>query len=93
MKFVMSDARAFTDYQPNCTLNAFLRDKYAPDANEHQFRYALQRNAETILKDLSAVDGTGCKFCPVCKESLTWKGMPLQQGAQYGFKTNPNPLT
>lgn len=86
----MADGRIFTDYQANCSLNAFIQNKYAPNSNEHEFRYALQRNADKIIKDMATFDGTGCKFCPVCAQALKWgvgsKSLPV------GFKQNPTSL-
>jgi hypothetical protein len=72
MKFAMSDARIFTDYTSACSLNAFLQNKYAPGSNEHEYRYFLQRNAETIMKDLSSNSKSVAK-CPVCKEVVDKK--------------------
>lgn len=99
MKYVMSDSRVYTDFSPNCSLNESLRSKYAPGSNEHQFRYALQRNADQIMKDMS---GTNCKFCPVCQAALNYKptghvdqiqtNYKLSPPTQYGMLPNPNSL-
>jgi hypothetical protein len=71
MKFVMSDSRAFTDYNSNCTTNKMLQEKYAPNSSEHDYRLYLQRNAEKIMQDLAP--STHNKLCPVCQESLDYK--------------------
>lgn len=73
-KFVMSDARAFTNYHPNCSINAFIQQKYNLN-NSHEYRYFLQQNAEKIMADLLAECGEGkeCVQCPVCKEALNYK--------------------
>jgi hypothetical protein len=90
MKFAMSDGRIFTDYQPNCSLNSFIQNKYAPNSNEHEFRYALQRNADKIIKDMNSFEGTACKLCPVCKESLKVGGA---NSLSFGFLQKTNKLT
>lgn len=95
MKFVDASGRGIGEsYIPNCSLNALIQDKYAPNSNEHQFRYALQRNAEKIMKDLSAVDKE-FKLCPVCKKALEYKPMGniLPKQTQFGLQPNPNSLT
>jgi hypothetical protein len=71
MKFTMSDSRAFTNWGPNCSLNADLQAKYIPNSSEHDFRLYLQRNAEKIMKDLAP--SNDAKFCPVCQASLDYK--------------------
>jgi len=63
-KNVMSDARAFTDYNPNCALNEFVKRKYNI-VNSTEYRLFLQRNACKIMGELkqnSEFDNpTGCK--------------------------------
>ena len=88
----MSDGRVYTNYKNDCEMNAFIQNKYAPGSNEHQFRYALQRNADQIMKDLAAFDGTGCKSCPVCSQALSYKPTGDAK-AQFGLQPNPNSLT
>lgn len=70
-KFVMSDARVFTDYNPNCELNNYIQKKYNI-TNAHEYRAFLQSNANKLMKDL-CVKNEDCKFCPVCKLSLDYK--------------------
>jgi hypothetical protein len=72
MKFVMSDARAFTDYSANCSLNAILQQKYGT-TDIHAFRYYLQQNAEQVMKDLQPADESKCKTCPVCQTALSYR--------------------
>jgi hypothetical protein len=72
-KFVMSDGREFTDFQPSCTLNEMIQNKYNIK-NSHEYRYFLQKNAEKVMKDLADCDTKqGCTLCPVCKQSLDLK--------------------
>ncbi len=61
-KYTMSDGRAFTDYQPNCSLVKSLQEKYS-SKNSTEFRYTLQKNGEELIKQFSK---TQCKTCPVC---------------------------
>jgi len=74
-KFVMSDGRSFTSYQPSCQLNADLQEKYKVK-NSHEFRYYLQKNAEAIMKDNISNSDKMCTLCPVCKSALEWKPSP-----------------
>lgn len=72
-KFVMSDARAFTDYNPNCELNNALQKKYKI-SNSHQYRAFLQNNAEKVMQDLAGChEQPDCKICPVCKGAIDYK--------------------
>lgn len=72
-KFTMSDGRAFTDYNTSCTLNKMIQEKYQV-GNSHDFRYFLQRNAETVKQDLANCDPKqNCAFCPVCKSAIEYK--------------------
>jgi len=72
-KFVMSDARVFTDYNPNCELNNALQKKYNVK-NSHEYRSFLQKNAETIMVDFSKCsEQPECKLCPVCKGAIEYK--------------------
>lgn len=63
-KNAMQDGRAFTDYNPNCALNEFLRTKFGIQ-NNTDYRLFLQRNACKVMgemKNLSEFDNpTGCK--------------------------------
>ena len=72
-KFAMSDARTFTDYNPNCELNRIIQKKYnVTDANE--YRVFLQKNALKIMEESSKYDmEPNCKFCPVCKLAIDYK--------------------
>lgn len=72
MKFTMSDGRGVGQFWgPNCSLNATLQEKYAPNSSEHDYRLYLQRNAEKIMQDLAP--STDTKLCPICQESLNYK--------------------
>jgi hypothetical protein len=76
-KFVMSDARVFTDYNPNCELNNTIQNKYKI-MNSHQYREFLQKNADKIMSDNSkSAQQPDCKLCPVCKDAIEYK--PHQQ--------------
>lgn len=63
-KNVMQDCRAFTDYNPNCALNEYIKTKYGIQ-NSTEYRLFLQRNACQVMGDLrkqSENDNpTGCK--------------------------------
>ena len=63
-KNAMEDCRAFTDYNPNCALNEFVRSKYGVQ-NSTEYRLFLQRNACRIMGDLKnnseSDNPTGCK--------------------------------
>lgn len=72
MKFVDASGRIFTDYSPNCSLNAVLQEKYKT-TDTHAFRYFLQQNAEQVMKDLQPVDESNCKSCPVCQQALAYR--------------------
>jgi hypothetical protein len=76
-KFVMSDARVFTDYNPNCELNNSIQNKYQIK-NSHQYRNFLQKNADKIMMDnVKNAQQPDCKLCPVCKDAIEYK--PGQQ--------------
>lgn len=69
-KFTMSDARVFTDYNPNCEMNRFLQKKYNVE-NSHEYRKFLQDNAEKVMIDNKKCDLVeDCKLCPVCKKAV-----------------------
>jgi hypothetical protein len=70
-KFVMSDARAFTDYNPNCDLNNIIQKKY--NVNNASYRAFLQQNAEKLIKDSFKQEEKACANCPVCKEAVEYK--------------------
>lgn len=73
----MSDGRQFTDYQPSCSLNKILQDKFKVK-NSHQYRLFLQQNAQELMKEFSKYDvDSPCRMCPVCKQALEYK--PMQQ--------------
>jgi hypothetical protein len=72
-KFIMSDGREFTDYQPSCALNQALQQKYNVK-DVHQYRYYLQKNAEQVMKDLADCDTKReCALCPVCQQAVNYK--------------------
>lgn len=70
-KFVMSDAREFTDYNPNCDLNNLIKQKYKVD--NVNYRSFLQQNAEKLIKESFVQGDKPCALCPVCKESVEYK--------------------
>lgn len=72
-KYVMSDARAFTSYVPNCALNQYLQTKYEVQ-DSHSYRYFLQQNAEKVMKQLKDCTANyDCEICPICKSALAFK--------------------
>ena len=70
-KFVMSDARVFTDYNPTCELNNVIQKKY--NVNPLNYRKFLQANAEKIIKESFTLTEKPCTSCPVCKEAIDYK--------------------
>lgn len=50
-KNVMEDCRAFTDYNPNCALNEYIKNKHNI-VNSTEYRLFLQRNACQIMGEL-----------------------------------------
>lgn len=69
-KFVMSDARVFTDYNPNCELNNIIQKNYNV-TNSNEYRNFLQNNAEQLIKDFSKnASLPECSLCPVCKKAI-----------------------
>ena len=78
MRFVMSDKRAFTNYNDNCSMYMNLQNQYAPNSNQNDFRSYLQANAEQIMKDQAKLIeefGADCskKTCPICKSAIDYK--------------------
>lgn len=78
MRFVMSDQRAFTNYNANCSMYINLQKKYAPNSTQDDFRSFLQNNAEQIMKEqakLMEEFGADCskKTCPICAQVLDYK--------------------
>lgn len=72
-KFIMSDARAFTDYNPSCEVNNALQKKYNIK-NSHEYRAFLQKNADKIMEDnANCFEQKECKLCPVCKAAVDSK--------------------
>lgn len=74
-KYIMSDGRAFTDYQPNCVINDYLQKKYEID-DPHQYRHFLQKNSEQVKKELlscSPFHQIQKHSCPVCKQAMEYK--------------------
>ena len=89
MIFKMQDGRSFTDYNPSCSLNNFLQQKYKTP-NSHDYRYFLQKNAESIHDDFvkcSIQDVNQCVTCPICSKALSWQ--PQSMGTFY--KMTPTP--
>lgn len=72
-KYVMSDGRAFTNWNPNCDLMRNIQTKYNIQ-NSNDMRVFLQQNAEKVKADFaSCTTMEECKFCPVCKEAVDYK--------------------
>ena len=63
-KYVMEDCRAFTDYNPNCALNEYLKSTHNI-VNSTEYRLFLQRNACQIMGELKSqsdfVNPSGCQ--------------------------------
>lgn len=75
-KYVMNDARTFTNYQSSCIVEEVLQKKYNIN-NSHEYRAYLQKHAEEIMKDLADCDinkQDPCKgLCPVCRQAVEKK--------------------
>jgi len=65
----MSDARAFTDYATSCTLNKSLQKQFNMK-DEHQYRYFLQNNANTLMLEFNKAANKNCKICPNCEKDM-----------------------
>jgi len=81
-KFAMSDARVFTDYNPNCEMNNTIQNKYKIMNSQH-YRHFLQKNADKIMLDnTQSSQQPDCKLCPVCKDAIESKPQQPQQQQQ-----------
>lgn len=80
MKFVMSDSRAFTDYNPSCSINNTIQKQYNIK-DEHDYRYFLQTRSNELREKFATFADTQCKFCPACMEALLFNGSPLNSAA------------
>jgi hypothetical protein len=78
MKFVMSDARAFTDYSSSCEINNTIQKEYNAK-NEHDYRFVLQNKATQLMTKFATFSDTKCKFCPGCMEAMLYNGSPLKK--------------
>lgn len=67
-KFVMSDGRFTTSYQPACEYNQIIQKKYNVGSS-HEYRYFLQQNAEKLMNELVEVKNEN-KHCPECKKEI-----------------------
>lgn len=62
----MQDCRAFTDYTPNCQMNEYYKNKYAPGSSS-EYRQFMMHNACRIMDEErkksmeNAENPTGCK--------------------------------
>ncbi len=74
-KYVMSDGRFTTSYQPACEFNQNIQKKYNVGSS-HEYRYFLQQNAEKLIKELH-VQAPDCdaRVCPECQKALSYKPM------------------
>ena len=63
-KNTMHDGRFTTSYEPNCQMNEYMKNKYAPGASS-EYRHFLQHNACLIMekqRERTAYENTtGCK--------------------------------
>lgn len=62
----------FTDYNPSCSLNSFLQQKYKT-GNSHEYRYFLQQNAEQLRTTFSECAQKEAKKCDYKNIQVTWK--------------------
>jgi hypothetical protein len=70
-KYVMSDGRFTTSYQPACEFNLSIQKKYNVGSS-HDYRYFLQKNAEKLIKELH-VSNPDCMICEECEKALQYK--------------------
>lgn len=72
--YKMADGRAFTDYNPSCSVVKHLQDKFNVH-NGHDFRYFLQRNTDQVIQELKRCTNhtNVCTLCPICKKALEYK--------------------
>jgi hypothetical protein len=76
MVFVNDESgRAFTHYEPNCSLNQHISQQ-SNSQNTHAFRSYLQQNANKIRQELAdcSPDSSdlkkNCDLCPSCNQAL-----------------------
>ncbi len=79
--YVMQDARAFTDYTPNCQMNEYFKGKYAPGASS-EYRMFLQHNACSIMKETREMNG----FINPSGSSCHMGHPPHEQAARYSWQ-------
>jgi hypothetical protein len=73
-KFVMSDGRQFTDYNPSCELNKMIQQHFELK-DSHEYRNFLQNNQEKVHAYINSLKNgvKDCEFCPVCEEAISKK--------------------
>lgn len=98
----MNDARAFTDYRPNCVVNRDLQHQSGTTLNNHEYRLWLQNNykPETQCNAIAPVPGAccGCNAGKPVDGGYDYNGIPQSQRCS-GCKNqshkchlcNPNP--
>lgn len=90
----MQDARAFTNWAPNCEMNNHVTRNKTGATNSHANRQYLQKNALKIMKELkscSPING-GCDMCPVCNKAYVYKPngkIPKYDVTAFGTNVNP----
>lgn len=72
-KFVMSDGRQFTDYNPSCELNKMIQTHFELK-DSHEYRNFLQNNKDMVREYINSLKNgvKDCEICPVCMTSLSY---------------------
>ncbi len=84
-KNVMHDGRSFTDYSPNCEMNAYLKSKYSPGSSS-EFRMFLQHNGCAIMKELRERNG----FVSPTNCECNYNHPPHDQGSAIRYSWQPS---
>lgn len=68
MKFAMQDGRAFTSWEPVCSVESRIRTE-SGSKNSHEYRQYLQKNAKKLMENNG---DKKCQFCPICSKALEY---------------------
>jgi len=80
VKFVAEDARAFTDYRPNCQINDNIQ-RGSGQMNEREYRMYLQHNAAKMIEQNRMKADASHKMnchCPTCSSAMDMKKVQKQ---------------
>ena len=62
----------WTQYEPNCSYNAFLQQKYHT-GNSHEYRYFLQQNADSLRHSFQKCAYNTATLSSCYEEPSKWK--------------------